>query len=154
MGTVTATIFVGTAHTFHGGIIPTHLILLTENDRPALILKSLDEKEEEKIIIPTLENAADDVFLMIAVYVLKKIKPNKELDRKGTLYEVFTDKERLDLYKQVKKAIKDTDLKVVFNILSDGSLIDIKQIKNYPVEYEITMPVETRKRNPWNPWDD
>jgi hypothetical protein len=59
MGTVTATIFVVTAHTFHGGIIPTHLILLTENDRADLILNSLNEKEEEKIIIPTLENVAD-----------------------------------------------------------------------------------------------
>jgi hypothetical protein len=151
MGTVTATIFVGTSHPFHGGIEPTHLILLTENDRPALILRSLYEKEEEKkVIIPTIENTADDVFLMIAVYVLKKIETNKEISnyKRDSLYEIFTEKERFELYNQVKSAIKGTGLKVVFNILS-GSLLanKIKQIKQYPTEYEITMPVETKERD-------
>ena len=74
MATTTATILVGRAHQNHSGIIPTHLIRLTENSRPALIMQSLEGMEDVKIVIPTLENMVDDIYLMIAVFVLKKFE--------------------------------------------------------------------------------
>ena len=83
MATTTATIFVGYAHPNHGGINPTHYIQLSENSRPALILHSIDDKEETKVMIPTLENMIDDVYLMIAVCVLKSLKPVKEIAHPG-----------------------------------------------------------------------
>ena len=83
MATTTATIFVGYAHPNHGGINPTHYIQLSENSRPALILHSIDGKEETKVMIPTLENMIDDVYLMIAAYVLKTLKPVKEIAHPG-----------------------------------------------------------------------
>jgi hypothetical protein len=42
----TATILIGHAHQNHSGINPTHLIRFTENDRPALILQSLENNEK------------------------------------------------------------------------------------------------------------
>lgn len=86
MITVTATIIIGTPHLFHGGIIPTHIIFLSENDRPALILRSLKD-EEERIVIPTIENTVNDIFLIIAVYLLKALKPSREIsnDKRDSL---------------------------------------------------------------------
>jgi hypothetical protein len=56
MATTTATIFIGYAHQNHSGINPTHLIRLTENDRPALILQSLQSNDTPKVIIPTVNS--------------------------------------------------------------------------------------------------
>ena len=78
MPTTTATIFIEHALQNHSGINPTHLIRFTENDRPALILQSLESNDEPKVIIPTIENTIDDIYLTIAVFILKKVIPTKE----------------------------------------------------------------------------
>lgn len=52
----------------------SHLIEFTENIRPAFTLCSLNNYNDEiALFIPTLENMADDVFLMVAVFVLQKM---------------------------------------------------------------------------------
>ena len=58
MATTTATFFFGRSHPNHSGINPTYLIRFTENDRPTLIMQSLESNdadfactEEEKKII-------------------------------------------------------------------------------------------------------
>ena len=91
MATTTATILVGHAHQNGSGINPTHFIQFTENDRPALILREIEGGKRKKVIIPTVENTVDDIYLMIAVFILKLIKPSKEihnLERKS-LYEIL-----------------------------------------------------------------
>lgn len=142
MATTTAIILVGNTHQNDFGIIPTHLIQLTENSRPALILKDIDGKYETIVIIPTLENTVDDIYLMIATFILKKIKPAKELnDPHGeSLYDLFTDEERFNLYKNALEVFQTNNVKVVFNIL-DGShlLSQITSMKKYPNDFEITQ---------------
>jgi hypothetical protein len=92
MGTYTAQVLIGTPHPNHGGIHPTHQLMLSENSRPAWILTSWENTEEEKVWIPTIESMLEDGLLMIAFYLLKerednvlfrdfarKIKPKKSL---------------------------------------------------------------------------
>lgn len=152
MATTTATIFIGHAHPNNSGINPTHLIRFTENDRPALILISLEGNEETKVIIPTVENTVDDIYLMIAVYILKKVNPLNELHttERKSIYEILTDQERLALYEETKKIIQETELKVVFNILDDSHLLNqIDVIKQYPNDYEVTVPFIKNEYSVW-----
>lgn len=153
MATTTATIFIGHAHQNHSGINPTHLIRFTENDHPALILQSLESKDEPKVIIPTIENTIDDIYLMIAVFILKKVTPTKEilnLDR-ISLYEILESKERFQLYEEAKNSFEGTGLKVVFNILDGSSLLSqVDLIKKYPNDYEITLPFIKYEYNVWS----
>src|SRR5688572_19868333 len=79
MATTTATIFIGHAHQNGSGINPTHFIQFTENDRPALILREIEGGTKITVIVPTVENTIDDIYLMIAVFILKQIKPSREI---------------------------------------------------------------------------
>jgi hypothetical protein len=52
MGTFTAQILIGNNHRYGGGIIPSHAVFLSENSRPAWILKNLDLNEFRTKINP------------------------------------------------------------------------------------------------------
>jgi len=158
MGVITATILVGESDIFHDGIIPTHMIFLMENDRPSLTLVPINlfkdknvKDEKEIIIIPTVENMIDDIFLMIASYVLgvinlKKNNFEKNIEEKKSLYEIFTEEERKFLYRQVKDEIKNHKVKVVFNILNESTLMgQIERIKEYHIETDILVPLVNGK---------
>lgn len=152
MSTTTANIFIGHAHPNDSGIIPSHLIHLSESSRPAYILHSLDGKEEVKAIIPTLENMIDDLYMMIAVYILKELDPGKPMqtEDRSSLYDIFSKQERLDLYKKTKKIISKYHLKVVFNILDGSSLLyEIEKIKKYPNDFEVTVPFIKKEYDAW-----
>jgi hypothetical protein len=152
MATTTATIFIGRAHPNDSGIIPTHLIRFTENDRPALILQSLGGKYQSKVVIPTIENTVDDIYLMIAVYILKEVQPSKDIHniKRDSLYELFDKQERLNLYAETMKIIENTQIKVVFNILDNSHLLtQIEIIKSYPNDFEVTLPAMKKEFNAW-----
>ncbi len=153
MATTTATILVGRAHQNHSGIIPTHLIRLTENSRPALIMQSLEGMEDVKIVIPTLENMVDDIYLMIAVFVLKKFENLEHIhnEESKSIYDLFSEKERYTLYNKTKKIIRGSGIKVVFNILDNSHLLSqIDIIKKYPKDIEVTLPSFKKEFNTWN----
>ena len=153
MSTTTATIFIGQTHIYHGGINPTHLIQFTENSRPALVLIDLECKQNNKVVIPTLENTIDDICLMVAVYVLKKVKPPKEIHntKRKSLYDLFNKVERLKLYKQTLNVLKKTNIKIVINILSNSHLLNLlMQIKKYNINFEVTLPSIKKEFNAWS----
>lgn len=153
MATTTATIFVGTSHPNDGGINSTHLILFTENDRPALIMQDLSGKEKEIIIIPTLENTIDDIYLMIAVFILKKIKPTKKINniKKESLYDILETKERNKLYIKTLELVNEFNIKVVINILEGSHLLGIiEQIKKYPNDFEVTITSLKKEYDRWS----
>lgn len=153
MATTTAIILIGQAHQNHSGINPTHLIRLTENDRPALILKSIEGIEEPIIIIPTVENMVDDIYLMISVFILKRLNTGKELqtNERKSIYDIFDEQERLNLYEKTKALIQETKIKVVFNILDDCILLNqLDKIKQYPNDYEVTVPSIKKEFNAWS----
>jgi hypothetical protein len=153
MASTTAIILVGQAHQNHSGINPTHLIQFTENSRPALILNDLEGKSESIVIVPTLENTIDDIYLMIATFILKQIKPTKDLNdiHGNSMYELFTNDERFSLYKQSFDIFQKNNVKVVFNIL-DGSLLkhQIDIIKKYPNDFEVTQTTLKKEYNAWS----
>lgn len=152
MATTTATILIGKAHQNDSGVLPQYLIFLTENSRPAFTLKSLYGNEKEIIIIPTIENMIDDLYLMVAVYILKTIKSGKPLyttDRKS-MYDIFTPEERKMMYLETKTKLKDFQIKFVFNLLDCSTLLNqIELIKEYPNDYEITVPFLKKEYNAW-----
>ncbi|HPD63892.1 MAG TPA: hypothetical protein P5050_00840 [Bacteroidia bacterium] len=151
MASRTAIILVGTAHPYHSGINPDYIIMLSENSRPALILQSLDEPDKEPVVvIPTIQNTVDDIYLMISVFILKKLDPGKSLytpDRKS-MYDIFSDNERMELYEKSREIIKDFNFKVVFNLL-EGSLLlsQFESMKKYTNDYEVTVPAFKNEYN-------
>ena len=153
MATTTATILVGHAHQNHSGINPTHLIKLTENSRPALILQSLEKSNSEIVIIPTLENMFEDILLMIAVYILKAVVPHKDIfnkDRKS-MYDLFNNLERFQLYEKSKIAIEKENVKFVVNILDGSHLLTLlKEVNKLPNDFEITTPYVKKEFNGWS----
>jgi hypothetical protein len=153
MSTTTAVILIGQAHQNDSGINPTHIIQFTENSRPALILKELDGRNNNKVIIPTLENTIDDIYLIIAVYILKLVNPPKQLDnfQKDSLYDILNNEERKKLYEETIMTFKNIRLKVVFNILDESHLLNhLEQIKKYPNDFEVTLPAFKKEYNAWS----
>ena len=152
MATTTAIILIGKAHQNDSGILPRCLVFLTENSRPAFTIKSINGSGKEIIIIPTIEDTIDDLYLMIAVYILKIIKPKKELfseDRKS-MYDLFTHNERERMYLETMIILKKFRMKLVFNLLDCCSLLNqIETIKKYPNDYEITVPLLKKEYNEW-----
>ena len=152
MATTTSIILIGHAHQNNSGINPTHIIRFTENDRPALILQTLDGELERKVIIPTVENTVNDIYLMIAVFILKKVNPSEEIHNldKMSLYEIIGEQERLSLYSETRKIFEQAKIKVVFNILDDSHLLNqIDIIKTYPNDFEVTLPALKKEFNAW-----
>lgn len=152
MATTTATIFIGQAHQNHSGISPTHFIRFTENDRPALVLHSIDENMERKVIIPTIEDTVNDIYLMIAVFILKKITPSKEIHsiERESLYDILDKNERLLLYSETRKIFEESKIKIVFNILDNSHLLSqVDIIKTYPNDFEVTLPALKKEYDAW-----
>jgi len=153
MSTTTATILIGRAHQNHGGIIPTHLIQLTENSRPSLLLQPIEGPSDVKVVIPTLENIVDDIYLMVTVFILNKIKPAKDIDNweRLSMYDLFDENERSSLYEESKIIIMDTSIKLVFNILKGSHLLNyVDIIKEYPNDLEITLSTLKKELSAWS----
>jgi hypothetical protein len=153
MATTTASILIGRAHQNNSGINPTHIILFTENDRSAIILKSLEGKSKDKVVIPTIENTVDDIYLTIAVYVFNWLKPSIQLANvnRDSLSEILKQDERINLYHESLMFFKKNRIKVVFNILHDSHLLtQLDAIKKYPNDFEVTLPVMKKEYNAWS----
>lgn len=75
MGTITAQILIGTGHPYHGGIVPTHALWLSENSRPAWRCHPFDHSPDPKehweerqcVWIPTCDNMLEDGLLLAAL---------------------------------------------------------------------------------------
>ncbi len=155
MATMTAQILIGSPHTYHGGINPTHKIYLSENSRPALILTREDIHEKgtkdtfEKVTwIPTLENMLDDILLMVSFFILKDEYISQELSKIDVkklnfleMYEDIDKETRLKLYKSNKEIIGGyKDLKFIFSIFEGSSLISaINEVKLFKIEHELCI---------------
>uniref|UniRef100_UPI00359442DF hypothetical protein n=1 Tax=Persicitalea sp. TaxID=3100273 RepID=UPI00359442DF len=110
------------------------------------------EFTEKKVVIPTIENTIDDIYLMIAVYVLKKVEPSKELHNltRTSIYDILTNDERHQLYETANNELKKNTIKVVFNILDDSHLLkQLEAIKSYPNDFEVTLPSMKSEYDAW-----
>lgn len=161
LGTYTASILVGKEHTFHGGIIPTHLLFLSENDVPAWILTEIgDNRSLEKIVwVPTLENMLEDALLMVAIYVLKDREVVGKVENcfKTSLYDHYIElynhveeEDRRKLYRLCKRIFRKYELKLTFTVMLGSYILNqIKVLENYPVECEVCITRFARSRNYW-----
>lgn len=149
MGTFSAQFLIGSPHPYSGGIIPDYRIYLSENSRPALVLKKESEGSSLKTWVPTLERTLEDALLMISAYVLQDeeiLKGFEGLLEKKDFIELYEDLkvEKInELYNINKKVIKKYgNLKVIISIFED-SLIrsQIPVLKDYQVELEVCVPV-------------
>lgn len=74
MGTITTIIHVGSGHPYHGGIIPEHVLYLSENDRPVWILTEYLPKEASQVyrMVPhSPKYILEDAFTFIGWVVMK-----------------------------------------------------------------------------------
>jgi hypothetical protein len=163
MAVITATIFIGSAHAYGGGIQPSHMIQLSENSRSSLHLTSYasnpyatsftkPEVNEGIVVIPTGDHTVDDIFLMISTYILGKVVPRTPMHspKRPSMTDLFDEQERRDLYRQSREALEAHHLKVVFHLLEDSELLgQIDTIESYPCDFEITTPYKKRE---WSVW--
>jgi len=155
MGTITAIISVGHSHMYSGGIIPSHHIFLSENDRPNLTIIELPIQNpslSSKVIyvFPTYDNLVEDIFLTIAVYILKIF--DIEIDiytyEYASIDKILSIEERNDLYKKTREHLETNNIKVLFTIMEGSSLMSsIDLIKTYPNEIEIASSTYNSSRN-------
>jgi hypothetical protein len=166
MGTMTAQFLIGHSHMYEGGIIPSHQLFLSENGRPAWILRPIEQsvsgggiKEKPVVWIATLENMLEDALLLIGLHVLQD-KETRQMakDLIGwnneeylELYS-FAEEDRADLYSFVEKRLRNlnTSLKLTLNIFNGSSMLSRwKALQSYPFEVEVTLP---RFERHWNPF--
>ncbi len=163
MGSYTAQILIGEPHPNHDGIIPSHVLFLSENSRPALILERLpaeNNKKSEKggvVWIPTLENMLDDAILMIAVHVLKNPEIielatsfSKNLAGGGCeMYSDLTEEQRSRIYKACRK-LKEFP-KLVISVFFGSSLsAKLAALEKYQMDVEVCTLTFSRLFSHWS----
>jgi hypothetical protein len=154
MASITAQILIGVPDQYHDGINPTHYLFLSENDRPAWLLReenifSLEKKIDRKTIvwIPTLENMLEDALLMISIYILKdetilkKVRTifNNKIPYRVEAYADFKKGELAKLYDKNKNILeKYGNVKIVITILKGSHIYNrLKALENYKLMVEI-----------------
>jgi hypothetical protein len=149
MSTTTATIFIGQAHSNDSGINPSHFILFTENSRPAIMLYEIEGSKDPVTLIPTVQNTIDDIYLLVASCVMGGLKINQDIHQK-CMYDIFSEEERLNLYSETKAYLTENRIKLVFNLLDGSHLLNqIDLIKEYPNDFEITIPTFKKELHHW-----
>ncbi|MEW6710971.1 MAG: hypothetical protein AB1403_14185 [Candidatus Riflebacteria bacterium] len=162
MGSYTAQILIGEPHPNHDGIIPSHMLFLSENSRPALILEKLPAKKDNKteksgiVWIPTLENMLDDAILMIAIHVLKKTEiielANSFSNNLGKssceLYEELSAEQLDKLYVVCRKL--QAFPKLMISVFSGSHLNNcLKSINHYQMDVEVCTVKFSRLYSQW-----
>lgn len=152
MATITANILIGKPHPNHNGIISSHFIFLSENDRPALILVEANSNNQtnnyHKITwIPSVETMLEDLLLMIGINIIKNQNLNLEFyknlnNNEKTFTEIlkYFDKKTLNtLYMMNKKVIEEIkDLKIIISIFKGSTLENqVQRLKKYIINIEI-----------------
>ena len=145
MSEITAKIYIGHLDNGKSFIVPTHQLLLTENDRSCLILSNLNDVQAKPVfIIPSPDNITDDIFLAVSVYVLKlfDISIDRDTNNYNTVCKILSDNDRKNLYNKTKECLKEYDIYFSFYLYKGGSLsYEVETINSYSANIEI-MSIE------------
>lgn len=159
MATVTAHALVGTADAHHGGVLPSHQLLLWENDWPLYMLIPVPMTEGQVIVrwVPTLEHMLEDGLLLLAIHVLgspallELAGMSEARGRAGKTLEVY-DRWDKATHAELLAACRKLDgfPKLVLTLLQGCFLnkqIDV--LKDYRMDVEICCPVYARDSSAW-----
>ena len=163
MGSFTAQILIGDAHPNHGGIIPTHFLFLSENDRPAWILVNENISNQGKpkdicriVWIPTVEDMLEDALLMAAIHVAKnpevivlaKSFSSRVQQDRLELYSDLNDDQRKELYRKCRM-INDFP-KLVISVF-EGSTVknQLAILEKYNMDVEVCTVGYSRISSGW-----
>ena len=149
MATTTSFILAGKSHPNDGGLNIYHCIQLTEGSAPAYTMRAWVEDEliypdmaqdKTKVMIPTIENALDDLLLMIMVWAVKDMSDvHFSVNDRIEMYSI-PDKERFKLYALSKQLAAKTALKLVINLIDSKSLLNenqLAQLADYRIEFQV-----------------
>lgn len=154
MATVTAQLLIGSSHPNHGGIIPSHVIVLTENSRPALTLYSFESHRAICTWIPTLENMLEDALLMSSVRAsqhkpILRIAP--EVLTKGKrveLYQDLTSEQLFQLYQSNKSFVHH--YKIVLTVLEGSHLMpQLDVMRHYNMDLDVCTSIYSKWYSTW-----
>jgi hypothetical protein len=152
MGTFTAQILAGVPHLYHGGIIPTHYLFLSENSRPSwtLVNQNVVDRSEDKekpiVWIPSVENMLEDALVMVAIHVIKNKqiidlaqKMYKNIEGSHLeLHENLTESQRREIYQECRRI--ENWPKMVITVMKGSSIKrQISVLKKYLLDAEICI---------------
>jgi hypothetical protein len=155
MATTTATAMIGQGHPQNGGITPTHLLFLTENDRPALELYEIKARRTLSRLgtwTPTVENMIEDVMLMAGALTGAQPEVANALQAacggnpaRVELY-CLGDTDRAELYALSRKA--PIIGKIVLTVLEDSLLVEqVGRLRDYEADCELC--ISARAKSGW-----
>ncbi|GGA90310.1 hypothetical protein [Ornithinibacillus halotolerans] len=164
MGTFTAQILVGQKHSYDGGILNiSHVLYLSENNRPAWVLVPMDIFSEHKEMvekrvtwIPTVENMLEDALVMVGLYVLKDNKLREltnqyletEKDDFVELYDIPQHK-RQELYNYVKTI--EGSHKIMLSVFRGSTIANqLPVLEEFKNDIEVCTSVYTKEFSLWS----
>jgi len=159
MGTMTAHMLVGRQHPHHGGIIPTHYVMLSENDRPvwSIVPESLYGGRQGRIvrhIIPSNEQHILKDGLLSIVHLLWRDEHLQQIQNqvpklsKGTVeLGRVPDDVREDMYR-ISMASKGG--KIILSVFEGSSITSqLPDIKDYAMDIEVCTLQYARLYSEW-----
>lgn len=155
MATCTAFILVGECHQNHGGILPSHRLMLSENSRPAWMLSSFDG-ESPTVWTPTVDDMLEDGLLMAGLLVAQDpalvaaAAPVFRCDfkKRVEMYDDINERDRRNLYTLCRKISAPTALVVC---VLEGSTIarQVGVLGDYQFDVELCPSVYRRGYSRW-----
>jgi hypothetical protein len=155
MGSITAFMLVGDSHQNHGGILPSHKLLLWENSRPAWWLQPFDGGEPT-IWIPTVDDMLEDGLLMAALLAVRDpalvaaaAAFRCDYAKRAEFYKDIDEADRRRLYTLTRKIGPKTKLVIC---ALEGSTItnQLGVLEQYAYGVEVCPVVFAREYSEWN----
>lgn len=150
MGTFTAQILVGRPHPNHGGLDPTHQLFLSENDRPAWILRPLGGEGAEIVWIPTVEHTLEDALLLVACQVLKDDSVARALGGHAERLECYDvpESDRAELYAKCRAL--NWPCKLIISVFEGSTILSqLPVLSDYGMDIEVCTPRFSRVNSGW-----
>jgi hypothetical protein len=152
MATTTAQAMIGQAHPKGGGITPTHLLFLTEDEKLALDLYRINTAGTLSRLgtwTPTIENLIEDLMLVAGALTGAQPEVARALEiacagsPRGGEINCLGDSGRAGLYALSRKA--PVIGKIVLTVLEDSSLIDqVGRLREYEADCELCVSARAK----------
>lgn len=122
MGSYTAQLLYGKTDSFHGGIIPTHSLMLWENSVPRWTLSQItkDTKRDSIVWVPALERMVEDAMLMLGLFVARD---ETLISYARQVIPAHVSLNELELYRDTTQPVRESLYTVCRRIQFSGYLV-------------------------------